>query len=153
MTDRPRTYNVLNILLKFHAFPDEVANKYCLVECLVPPGAGAPPNHHAGETESFYILEGQAGFVIDGQERLAGPGEHIALPDGAVHAFQAVGDTPCRMLILNAPGHMHEAFFTACGTALPEGQTTLPDPSKPDIPRVLKAAENCGMKIATPEPA
>ena len=153
MSDRPRTYNVLNILLKFHAFPDEVQNKYCLVECLVPPGAGAPPNHHSGETEFFHILEGQAGFVIDGKEILAGPGDHIALPDGAVHAFQAVGDKPCRMLILDAPGHMHEQFFTAIGTPLPEGQTTLPEPSEPDIPRIMAAAEACGMKIVTPEPA
>jgi hypothetical protein len=32
MADRPRTYNVLNILMKFHAFPSEVMGKYCLVE-------------------------------------------------------------------------------------------------------------------------
>ena len=44
MSDRPRTYNVLNILMKFHAFPSETQGKFCMVECPGPVGAGAPPN-------------------------------------------------------------------------------------------------------------
>jgi mannose-6-phosphate isomerase-like protein (cupin superfamily) len=61
MPNRARKYSVLNILMNFHAFPGEVDNKYCLVECTVPVGAGAPPNHHADETEAFFIIEGQVG--------------------------------------------------------------------------------------------
>ncbi len=30
MTSRPRKYNVLNIFMTFHAFPDEVQDRYCL---------------------------------------------------------------------------------------------------------------------------
>lgn len=153
MLDRPRTYNVLNILMKFHAFPSETLDKFCFVECLVPVGAGAPPNHHAGETESFYVIEGQIGFMVDGQEFLAGPGDHVAIPDGAVHAFQAVGDKPARLLIINAPGHMHDSFFTEIGQPLPEGQTELPEPSEPDIPSVLSIAEKVGMTFVAPAEA
>ena len=155
MMDRPRTYNVLNILMKFHAFPAETMGKFCLVECLVPVGAGAPPNHHAGETESFYIVEGQVGFMVDGEETLAGPGDHVAIPDGALHAFQAVGDKPARILIINAPGTMHERFFTGIGKQLPEDQSDLPEPCEPDIPSVLAIAEEVGMTIVAPveEPA
>ncbi|TNF21613.1 MAG: cupin domain-containing protein [Rhodobacteraceae bacterium] len=151
MTDRPRTYNVLNILLRFHAFPDEVMNKYCLVECTVPVGAGAPPNHHAGETEAFFVLEGAVDFRIGDKAFRAGAGEYVAIPDGAVHAFQAVGETPARLLILNAPGQMHEAFFTAVGTPLPDGQTTLPEPGTPDIPALMAAAEASGMTFVGPD--
>ncbi|MDO6584685.1 cupin domain-containing protein [Salipiger sp. 1_MG-2023] len=151
MTPLPRTYDVLNILLKFHAFPEEVDGKYCLVECLVPVGAGAPPNHHAGETEGFFILEGQVAFNICGEDRLAGPGDFVAIPDGAMHAFQAIGDGPARLLILNAPGQMHKAFFTGIGTALPDTQTTLPEPSKPDLAAVLKVAQQVGMTIPAPQ--
>lgn len=151
MPDRARKYNVLNILMNFHAFPSEVDGKYCLVECLVPVGAGAPPNHHAGETEAFFILEGQIGFMIEGKERLARAGEFIPIPDGAVHAFKAVGDAPARLLILNAPGHMHDAFFTGIGEALPDEQTTLPEPSEPNIPAVLAKAQETGMTILSPD--
>ncbi|WP_432677928.1 cupin domain-containing protein [Nioella aestuarii] len=136
--------------MNFHAFPNEVDGKYCLVECLVPVGAGAPPNHHAGETEGFYILDGQVGFMIDGKEILAQKGDFISIPDGAVHAFQAVGEAPARLLILNSPGHMHADFFTGIGTALPEGQTDLPPPSEPNIPAVMQKAEAVGMTILPP---
>lgn len=151
MPDRPRTYNVLNILMKFHAFPAETMEKFCFVECLVPVGAGAPPNHHAGETESFYVIDGQIGFMVDGEEILAGPGDHIAIPDGAVHAFQALGDKPARVLIINAPGAMHDRFFTGIGEPLPEGQTDLPVASEPDIPSILAIAEEVGLTLVAPE--
>ena len=152
MPSRARKYNVLNILMNFHAFPDEVENKFCLVECVVPVGAGAPPNHHVGETEAFYVLEGQVGFMIEGQERLASAGDYVPIPDGAVHAFQAVGDVPARVLIINAPGHMHESFFTGIGEPLPEDHSHLPDPVAPDIPMVLAKAQEAGMTILVPEP-
>lgn len=151
MARLPRTYNVLNILMKFHAFPEEVDGKYCLVECLVPVGAGAPPNHHAGETEGFFILDGQVAFNIDGKDRVAGPGDFVTIPDGAVHAFQAIGDAPARLLILNAPGQMHKAFFTGIGAPLPDDQTTLPEPSEPDLGTVLKVAADVGMTIPAPQ--
>ncbi|MDF1610131.1 cupin domain-containing protein [Hoeflea sp. YIM 152468] len=151
MLDRPRTYNVLNILMKFHAFPSETMDRFCVVECLVPVGAGAPPNHHAGETESFYVIDGQIGFMVDGKEIPAGPGDHVAIPDGAVHAFEAIGDKPARLLIINAPGHMHDRFFTGIGHPLPEGQTELPEPSEPDIPSVLALAEEVGMTFVAPD--
>ena len=151
MLDRPRTYNVLNILMKFHAFPSETMGKFCFVECLVPVGAGAPPNHHAGETESFYVMDGQIGFMVDGKEILAGPGDHGAIPDGAVHAFEAVGDKPARVLIINAPGNMHDRFFTGIGKPLPEGQKELPAPSAPDIPSIFEMAEEVGMTLVAPE--
>nr|WP_323782089.1 cupin domain-containing protein [Amylibacter sp.] len=150
MLDRPRTYNVLNILMKFHAFPAETMGKFCLVECLVPVGAGAPPNHHAGETEAFYVVDGQIGFMVDGAEILAGPGQHIAIPDGAVHAFQAVGNKPARVLIINAPGDMHDRFFTGIGEPLPEGQTELPTPANPDLPFVMSKAQEVGMTFVPP---
>jgi quercetin dioxygenase-like cupin family protein len=136
--------------MKFHAFPGEVMNKYCLVECRVPPGAGAPPNHHAGETEAFYVLDGEIAFDIAGESRVARRGAYVAIPDGAVHAFSALGDSPARVLIFNAPGHMHEAFFTGVGRELPEGQTDVPAPVAPDMDHVLGQAEAAGMSILPP---
>ncbi len=150
MAHRPRTYSVLNILMKFHAFPEDVMGKYCLVEALVPPGAGAPPNHHAGETEAFFILDGQVAFRVGEREFVAGAGDHVPVPDGAVHAFQVIGDVPARMLILNAPGNMHDAFFTGLGEALPEGTTDLPQPREPDIAAVAAQAQAVGMTLVGP---
>ena len=148
---RPRTYDVLGNVIKFLAFPGEVQGKYCLVEAIVPKGVGAPPNHHAGETEAFHVLEGEVAFVIGDERILARAGDHVAIPDGAVHAFEAVSDR-ARMLILNAPGAMHEAFFTGVGKVLPEGSTEpLPPDGPPDVPALVAAAAEEGMTILVPE--
>ncbi len=88
--------------------------------------------------------------MLDGKDILAGPGDHIAIPDGAVHAFKALGNEPARLLIINAPGHMHDAFFTGIGSPLPEDQNEVPQETEIDIPFVLAKAEEVGMTIVTP---
>ncbi|WP_083206464.1 cupin domain-containing protein [Stappia indica] len=137
--------------MKFHAFPGDTLGKYCLVEAVVPPGLGAPPNHHAGETEAFYVLEGEVEFMVAGETRVARPGSHVSIPDGAVHAFTARGPAPARVLILNAPGHMHERFFTELGTPVAEG-TAAPAPmdGPPDVAKVMQVAGATGMTILPP---
>ncbi len=149
-----RTFDVVGQLMRFHAFPHEVDGKYCLVETVVPPGSGAPPNHHAGETEAFYVLAGEVDFMVDGETRRVGAGGFVAIPDGALHAFAAVGEHPARMLILNAPGDMHAAFFTRIGTELPE-DTTAPVPSAgpPDLAAIVATASDVGMTLIPPESA
>ena len=154
MTDRQRRYETLGILMTFHAFPDEVMDKYCLVEAVVPPGLGAPPNHHAGETETFVVLEGALGFLVDGEEVLVRAGESLRVPDGATHAFQAVGETAARVMILNAPGHMHARFFSGLGTPVTDDRT-MPAPmtGPPDLDAVARMADEVGMTLVAPAPA
>lgn len=150
---RHRTYDVLGIVMKFHAFPEEVQGKYCLVEAIVPEGRGAPPNHHAGETEAFHVLDGEIAFHVDGRDFVARAGDHVAIPDGVVHAFTAASPS-ARVLILNAPGLMHDAFFTGVGRPLPEGATEpLPPEGPPDIAALVDAAARAGMTILVPEGA
>ena len=74
---RPRIYHLLGNLLTFHAFPSETGDRYTMVEIKTAPGAGAPPNHHAGEDESFFVLDGQFAFFIDGQTIYAVAGDFV----------------------------------------------------------------------------
>ena len=150
---RPRTYDVLGNVIKFLAYPDETDGKYCVMECIVPKGAGAPPNKHAGEMETFYVLDGEVAFHVDGEDILAQKGAFLTVPDGAVHAFSGVSEQS-RLLILNAPGVMHEKFFTGVGTELPEGTTQpLPPSGPPDVPALVAKASSLGMTILAPDGA
>jgi len=150
-SSRPRSYETLGILMRFHAFPEDVQRKYCLVEAVVPPGLGAPPNHHAGETEAFYVLDGEIEFTIDGETRVAGAGDFVPIPDGAVHAFTAGGEGAARVLILNAPGEMHAAFFTELGAEVDDGRRApAAMPAPPDGPHVANVAARAGMTILPP---
>ena len=151
---RARTYEAMGILFRFHAFPHDTMGKFCLVEAVVPPGLGAPANHHAGETEAFYVLDGAIAFTLDGEARHVRAGGFVSVPDGAVHSFQALGETPARILIVNAPGHMHEAFFTRTGHPVADA-TIAPQPQDgpPDVPRILSVATDVGMVIVPPTDA
>lgn len=148
--DRPRNFNALNTLTKFHAFPDETGGKFCLIEAVVPVGAGAPPHSHAGETEAFLVLEGRVKFMmgaIGPKEIIAEAGDYVAIPDGAIHSFTAIGDNPARLLIINAPGHAHAAFFTAVGEVVPETVTEPLPPVAPDFAAVAKEADRAGITL------
>ncbi len=148
---RARTYETLGILMRFRVFPDEVMGKYLVVDALVPAGLGAPPNRHAGESESFVILEGAVDFMLDGATRRLTAGEDVVVPDGALHAFAAVGPEPARILIMNAPGDMHVRFFTELGRVVPE-DTRAPAPldGPPDVARILAVGREVGMVFPAP---
>ncbi len=149
---RPRNYHLLGNLLKFHAFPEETGNRCTIVEIKSAPGAGAPPNHHAGEDESFYVLDGEFQFMVDGQTIGATAGDFVKVPDGAVHAFVCSGSVPGRLLCVNAPGVMHDTFFTQAGDTLPDDATEIPEPDgPPDIPAIMAVATRAGMTILAPE--
>ena len=150
----PRNYDAMGILFRFHAFLGETMGKFCLVEAVVPPGLGAPPNHHAGETEAFYVLSGEIAFTLAGETQRVQKGGFVSVPDGAVHAFQAIGSEPARLLIINAPGHMHEAFFTRTDRPVADA-TATPQPldGPPDVARILSVAADVGMVIVPPADA
>ncbi len=151
---RPRTYHLLGNLLTFHAFPAETGDRYTIVEIKTAPGAGAPPNHHAGEDESFFVLEGDFEFFVDGETFKAKAGDFVKVPEGAVHAFTCTGDRPGRLICVNAPGAMHDTFFTEAGEAMPDGTTEIPESDgPPDIPAIMAVADKVGMTILTPSDA
>jgi hypothetical protein len=56
------TYNLAGILLRF--LVRDPAAGYCLVESLVAPGAGPPPNRHTADDEAFYILDGTLSLAL-----------------------------------------------------------------------------------------
>jgi quercetin dioxygenase-like cupin family protein len=82
------------------AFEDLMVSEYVL-EPGTEPG---DPHYHANHTDSFYVLEGELEFQIDGRTVRATAGTLVVAPRGAVHAFPiAIGST-ARFLNLHAPG-------------------------------------------------
>ena len=137
--DRGDTYHLLGNLIRFHVRPPESGSGYCMVEIRSAPGAGAPPNRHPEDDEVFYVLEGEYAFRVGEENISARPGDCVKVPNGAVHAFRNVGQAPARMLVINSPGRIHEAFFSEAGDLVPDGTTDFPaQDAPPDIPRVLE---------------
>lgn len=148
-----RHYDVFGLLLSFRVLPEEVDGKFALMEAVVPPGLGAPPNSHAGETEAFRVLEGEFEFMIDGRSVSAKAGDTLVVPDGAPHAFRCTSDAPGRLLILNAPGRMHVDFFCGVGRPLADDSKLPAAPvGAPDMVRIMQVAQATGMTLLPPEP-
>ena len=59
---------------------------------------GVEPHSHADHVDSFYVLEGEAEFVMGDETVRLGPGSYVAAPIGVVHGFRNVGDGELRML-------------------------------------------------------
>lgn len=64
---------------------------------------GVDLHTHADHADSFYVLEGEAEFTIDGQLHRFGPGGFVAAPMGTVHGFRNAGDGDLRLLNVHAP--------------------------------------------------
>lgn len=133
---------------RFLATGDETGGRYALWESLVPPGGGPPLHTHSREHESFYVLEGQVTFEVDGATVVLGPGGFANLAPGVKHAFRNRGDRTARMLIQVAPAGLERMFFEV-GTPLAAGAPPLP-PSPAEIERLLGVVERYGITLFLP---
>jgi quercetin dioxygenase-like cupin family protein len=147
------TYHLFGNLIRFLARSSDTGGAYCLVEVVVAPGAGAPPNRHPSDDEAFYVIDGSFEFMVSGETVTKQAGGFVRVsPKGAVHAFKNVGEKPGRLLIVNAPGKVHDGFFSEAGEPMPPGTTELPPMGgPPDIPRLLEIGQRNGLEFLLPE--
>ena len=87
-----------------------------LVEWELRPGFHGPePHAHDDHVDAFYVLEGEAEFVVDGDTHVLGEGSYVAAPPGVVHTF-ASGADRCRLLNVHAPsGGFHDRLRESGG--------------------------------------
>jgi mannose-6-phosphate isomerase-like protein (cupin superfamily) len=64
---------------------------------------GVELHSHDDQVDSFFVLEGEAEFIVGGEAFRAGPGSYVAAPIGVAHGFRNVGDGELRMLNVHAP--------------------------------------------------
>jgi quercetin dioxygenase-like cupin family protein len=62
---------------------------------------GVDPHRHDDHVDSFYVLEGEVEFLMDGETVRVGKGTYVAAPPHVVHGFRPVG--PARFFNLHAP--------------------------------------------------
>ena len=79
--------------------------RFNLAIVTIEPHREGPAAHiHAVEDDSFYILEGELTFTVDGEEIVAGAGTFVLVPPGVRHTFANRGDTVVRFINVHAPG-------------------------------------------------
>ncbi len=79
-----------------------------LLEIEVAPGGGATLHFHRGQSDSFYVLEGELEFSVGEEIVTATAGAYVLAPPGLVHGFRNVGTEPARALNIHTPGGFAE---------------------------------------------
>jgi mannose-6-phosphate isomerase-like protein (cupin superfamily) len=89
----PESFDLLGFRVTcLHADP---ASRFSLLRWDAPGGAGGIPMHlHAHTEEGFYVLGGELGLSLDGQEAVFGPGTYTAVAPGRRHSFWNPGTQP-----------------------------------------------------------
>jgi quercetin dioxygenase-like cupin family protein len=103
----------------------ETGGAFAIAEIEVRAGAEPPPHTHAHEEETFYVVDGEVEFRLEGVSQEAGPGDLVVLPRGRAHAFRVKSET-ARMLLMVTPPGLEEAFI--------ETSKPAPDNNLPPIP-------------------
>jgi quercetin dioxygenase-like cupin family protein len=63
---------------------------------------GVDPHTHADHTDSFYVLEGEVEFLLEGEWHRVGPGTFLSVPPNVVHGFRPCG-VDLRLLNFHTP--------------------------------------------------
>lgn len=144
-----RVLAVVGDVYRFLATGKETNGKYATFEALVPPGGGPPPHIHSREEESFYVLESEITFTVNGERIVAPPGTFANMPVGTPHAFKNESDRPARMIISVAPAGLEEMFFEF-GVPVPPGTQTAAPPTDAEIKKLIEIAPKYGITLLLP---
>ncbi|MDQ3610173.1 MAG: cupin domain-containing protein [Actinomycetota bacterium] len=145
--DEGDAYDFLNTLSIIKASGAATNNALAVVEMRMPAGFSPPPHVHHNEDEAFYILAGQIDAQLGDEKLSAQRGSFLWLPRGVQHGFIVTGDGPCTILTITTPSGF-ERFVADVGS--PTTTPMIPEPSEPDIPRLIEIAGRYGIEFPPP---
>lgn len=127
----------------FLATGETTSGQFCLVEEAAKRLEAVPLHRHEEDVESFYVLEGEITFYIDGQPGIrSGPGSFLHVPAGAIHGFRITSDT-ARYLILTTAHHGE--FYRAI--SIPAEASGVPATHDVDWDKVMATAQEFGIEV------
>jgi mannose-6-phosphate isomerase-like protein (cupin superfamily) len=73
-----------------------------LHETSVMPNSTIGYHKHSGNEEIYYVIEGKGLMVVDGEERIIGPGDAVITYSGSSHGLKNIGDKNLKILVFEA---------------------------------------------------
>ncbi|MEO8368337.1 MAG: cupin domain-containing protein [Candidatus Solibacter sp.] len=137
-----RPVHVLGSELMIRVSSRDTHGAFAVFESCIAPLEGPPLHRHPNQDESFYILEGEFRFEVDGQEFHASAGASVVAPRGSSHTFQNVGQERGRMITTVVPGGL-DLFFEDVEAVSPRGVA-------PDLARLLPVLKKHGQEMLGP---
>ncbi len=88
------------------------------------PGGVITEHVHPHQEERFIITAGEAHFTLDGEERVAGPGETIVVPAGVRHSEGNRGLAEIQAVVELRPALRSKQWHEALAGLVADGKTT-----------------------------
>jgi quercetin dioxygenase-like cupin family protein len=145
-----KSLRVFGELVTYKVTSSQTGGAYSLFEIITQPGYGPPPHVQHWEDESFYVLEGEYEFMVEGRTITAGAKSLIYVPKGNLHTHKNVGERLARMLISQTPGGSHERFIEALGEAVADATSPPVSEGLSDVKRIAVIAAKYGIEIPQP---
>jgi quercetin dioxygenase-like cupin family protein len=110
----------------------DTGGEYCEIDLQLTPDGSVPGTHvHPKQEERFEVIAGKMKFRLGMRKIVAGPGEVVVVPAGAVHNFANAGDETARVRVRMTPAlKMEELFETTVALAM-EGRVNRHGMPKP----------------------
>ena len=143
-----RTVHMSGDTYTFKAVGETTDGLFVLFEAIIPPGGGPPAHIHLGESEYYYVLEGEVEITAAEGTFLAGVGTFVNIPKGTLHRFMNVSTEPAKMLLGFTPAGVEGFFFEVGRPATPGSVATPLDAA--EIAKVLAVGPKYGLEIPPP---
>jgi mannose-6-phosphate isomerase-like protein (cupin superfamily) len=130
------------------AVGEDTSWSFTLLEALSPPGGGTLPHIHYREDETFYVLEGELEFMVEGSPIKVGAGSCLYVRRGTLHTYSNVGTQPARYLGVVTPAGIERFFEEVSVPAL--DRSSPPPLEQEDLDRILATAPKFGLDIRPP---
>jgi quercetin dioxygenase-like cupin family protein len=141
-----RSLWVLGELATYKTTSEQTGGAYSLFEIITPPGVGPPPHVQHREDESFYVLEGEYEFLVEGCTSRAGAGSLLYIPKGTLHAHKNVGEGEGRVLLTQTPGGLYEYFFEGAGVPGTDLSSPPPASTQEELQRMAELGREYGIE-------
>lgn len=137
-----RTIDVGGFSVIVHADSGETVGAFSLIETGDPrPGAGPPLHVHHDAAESFFVIDGEYAFHLDGRDFECAAGSFVYVPRGMSHTFRSTRPRS-RKLNLFTPAAM-VGYFDELAEGIRNGM---------DEAALDGIAERYGMTVLGPAP-
>lgn len=125
----------------------DTADRYCLIDMLIPPGGGPGPHRHDFE-ESFTMLDGEIEITFRGVTSTLRAGETASIPANAPHEFHNKTRRSARLLCVCSPAGQEE-FFMQVGVPVPSRTSVPPKPDAAAVAAFIAKAKAIAPKYRT----
>jgi len=122
--DKPFDFHGAKFTIK--VLSSETDYKYTVLDIFHPPKLGPALHTHPKGSETFYIVDGNYRFIVDGKLIESKPGDTVHVPKDIPHRFE-VGAEGGHAIVISPPEL--ELYFFKVGELLTKGQISYEEES------------------------